>query len=263
MKKIICFLVLIIFSSINSREFWECNYDGSIHCNKDSTCCRSKINPSGYECFPMPEAVCCSNGIGACPINFICENISGTCKSKDQNLLFLSNENDIILESTNPVVKYIDPYSTTFIIVTSFVKNLGIFNDISNNNNCLNNPEFDNELIMFLISLKSLKFDDSFPEEIRKIAQRLIDNKVIYVNESIQCGIFKQNIEKVINRIEEIFKDPKYFEKFSTHSILYLEQIRTLFIEISPLIEEQKWEELGSTLGKLVRLTFLWDFDLN
>jgi len=240
--------------------------DGSIHCNPYDTCCRSKVNPSGYECLSMPEAVCCSIGLGACPKGYTCDNKNGKCLTK--NLEFLSeieeskNENLNILEdSKNPIVKYIDPYSTAYELISSFIEGIGLFDHITDNNKCFTNSEFFNEFINFLSSLKNLKADETLPKELEKIAQRVIDNKQIYLDEFAEFGILKKNVNGVYERINEIIHDPEYFNKFSTHSILYLGQIRDLFEELKPLYEEHKWEELGFATGKFLRFVFLWNFD--
>jgi len=51
--------------------------DGS-RCPDDesSTCCRAK---SGYSCCPLPNAVCCDNGVYCCPAGMSCNLKDGTC----------------------------------------------------------------------------------------------------------------------------------------------------------------------------------------
>jgi hypothetical protein len=280
MKKLLCILTfsISIFATIKTRDYWQCNKDGSIHCTTNHTCCRSKLNPTGYECMPMPEAVCCSSGIGACPKGYICDNKNNSCyqktlsflslnKSSEEEAEGLNNEkkNLIIrnLQSTYPIINNLkdNPYITAFRLISSFIDGIGLFKNIQENNKCLDNTQFFNEVFNLLMSLKNLEFNDSLPKELEKIAQRFIDNKKIYLDELDQCKIFEQNFEDVFTRVNKIISDKDYFEKLSTHSVLYLGKIRDLFEEMKPLYQDKKWEELGFVSGKFVRFVFLWNLD--
>ena len=50
--------------------------DGS-QCPDDNTCC--KLSSGGYGCCPLPNAVCCSDGIHCCPSGYTCDVANGTC----------------------------------------------------------------------------------------------------------------------------------------------------------------------------------------
>ena len=43
--------------------------DGS-YCPDGNTCC--KLSGEGYGCCPLPNAVCCSDGVHCCPNGYTC-----------------------------------------------------------------------------------------------------------------------------------------------------------------------------------------------
>jgi hypothetical protein len=279
------FGVLIIFisilSTINSRDYWKCNEDGSIKCNTSQTCCRSKVNESGFECMPMQEAVCCSSGIGACPKGYACDLLNNSCYFRPVNFLSTSasaptdsntNNQIRILQSTNqnknpnPIVNNLKkkPLRPTMEFINSFIDGIAILQHVQDNSNCLENNDFFSNVLLIIAELNGLKFDETLPKALEKIGQTLIDNKQIYLNELSQCLILKENIENRFIKIYKILNDTEYLSKLSAHSVLYLAQIRESFEEIKTLYKENKenkWEELGLACGKFVRFVFLWSLD--
>ncbi|XP_033095515.1 progranulin-like, partial [Anneissia japonica] len=51
--------------------------DGQSECPDDNTCC--KMTSGQYGCCPMPNAVCCSDGLHCCPSGYTCDTGAGTC----------------------------------------------------------------------------------------------------------------------------------------------------------------------------------------
>jgi len=53
-------------------------HDHETECPDEHTCC---INPSGgYGCCPVPNAVCCGDGVHCCPQGYACDFESGGCR---------------------------------------------------------------------------------------------------------------------------------------------------------------------------------------
>ena len=50
--------------------------DGQSECPSGNTCC--KLSSGGYGCCPLPQAVCCSDGVHCCPNGYSCAE-SGIC----------------------------------------------------------------------------------------------------------------------------------------------------------------------------------------
>ncbi|XP_033106218.1 progranulin-like isoform X1 [Anneissia japonica] len=51
--------------------------DGQSECPDGNTCC--KLSSGQYGCCPMPNAVCCSDGLHCCPSGYTCDTSAGTC----------------------------------------------------------------------------------------------------------------------------------------------------------------------------------------
>ena len=52
--------------------------DGEMYCMDGQTCCLS--DSGGFGCCPVPNAICCSNGVHCCPQGYICDYGSGGCR---------------------------------------------------------------------------------------------------------------------------------------------------------------------------------------
>lgn len=76
---LIIILLTISFSLNTTEEYtrYKCGRT-SITCNKTDTCCRSKEG-SGWKCFPSKDAVCCSDGLSACPKGTKCNLPKKSC----------------------------------------------------------------------------------------------------------------------------------------------------------------------------------------
>ncbi|XP_064648011.1 progranulin-like isoform X2 [Lineus longissimus] len=51
--------------------------DQQSECPDGSTCC--KLSSGEYGCCPLPNAVCCSDGVHCCPNGYTCDSSAGTC----------------------------------------------------------------------------------------------------------------------------------------------------------------------------------------
>ncbi|CAH3195640.1 unnamed protein product, partial [Porites evermanni] len=61
--------------------------DGS-HCPDGNTCC--KLSSGQWGCCPLPEAVCCSDGVHCCPNGYTCDVAEGTCTKGDKTKIPVS-----------------------------------------------------------------------------------------------------------------------------------------------------------------------------
>lgn len=62
--------------------------DHQTQCPDDYTCC---IALGGYLCCPLPEAVCCGDGINCCPSGYICDFDHGGCRRGESLTRFHKN----------------------------------------------------------------------------------------------------------------------------------------------------------------------------
>ena len=77
--KLIFFISFIVYCL--GKEYWECGNDKSLYCSKHNTCCkvRSEVNSFGWACFDTVNGVCCSDGLSACPLGYICNMRDKRC----------------------------------------------------------------------------------------------------------------------------------------------------------------------------------------
>ena len=52
--------------------------DGRSQCPDGTTCCR--LSSGRWGCCPLPDAVCCGDGVHCCPAGYTCDISAGTCK---------------------------------------------------------------------------------------------------------------------------------------------------------------------------------------
>lgn len=79
-KVILAIFAFTCISLIFSKNPWDCDSAGRFKCSPyRQTCCRSAVKSSGWACFDLNDGVCCSDGINACPKNFVCNLRDNRC----------------------------------------------------------------------------------------------------------------------------------------------------------------------------------------
>ena len=61
--------------------------DGQSECPDGNTCC--KLSSGQWGCCPLPNAVCCSDGVHCCPEGYTCDVSAGTCTKGDDVIPFV------------------------------------------------------------------------------------------------------------------------------------------------------------------------------
>ena len=61
--------------------------DGQSQCPSGNTCC--KLSSGQYGCCPLPDAVCCSDGVHCCPEGYTCDPSAGTCTKGSKSIPML------------------------------------------------------------------------------------------------------------------------------------------------------------------------------
>ena len=59
---------------------------GHSQCPTGNTCCR--LSSGQYGCCPLPNAVCCSDGVHCCPNGYTCDVSAGTCSRGSEKITF-------------------------------------------------------------------------------------------------------------------------------------------------------------------------------
>jgi len=252
--------LLLLFTSINSKEYWQCDTAGKVVCAATQTCCRSKVNVSGWECFPTIQGVCCSNGINCCPKGTVCDLSAMTCRPIS-SLSFLTSselatENNLI--GSDPIIEEI-PLVPTGEFLEGFFKGFDLFSQTTDGNTCLTNQDFGNYIADVLNKLRTIKLDENFFKVLEELAADIKNKKDLIVNEMAQCKIFGENVKVILDKIAVKVEDPKYSEKVLGHALMNMSKIKESFEQLKPLYDAHDYQLLGKSAGELIKFVFFWD----
>ncbi len=70
-----------------------------INCSIDTTCC--KLSSGVYGCCPLPDAICCSDGLHCCPNGTKCNDKEGTCDEDNNQLIAISVKSNQLCPDKN------------------------------------------------------------------------------------------------------------------------------------------------------------------
>ncbi len=257
MKKLLCFIGLAAFASIEAKEYWQCDSLGKLNCAQNQTCCRSKTNSSGWECFNSIRAVCCSNGINSCPEGTICDLTNKTCNKK--TLSFLTAEANTeplpsVASSNTPC-----PVISAELFLEGFFGGFDLFAHVSDGNTCLTNKDFVNYIADVLNRLKNVPLDANLPKFVEELAKDFIVHSDLLVSEAVQCKQLGANAKVVLESLRQKVMQADYLKKLSMHLVLHLNQIREMTEKLTPLAQAGEFEMLGRTSGELAKFVFFWD----
>lgn len=252
MKKFLCLIGLTALASIEAKEYWQCDSLGKFSCAQNQTCCRSRVNPSGWECFPTIRGVCCSNGINCCPENTICDLTRKTCAKK--TLTFLT-----VPEPTEPMTVSESPIVPAGLFLDGFFKGFDFFAHVAEGSNCLSNQEFGNYLAEVFNKIKDVKIDASFPKFVEELAKDFLAHKDLILTEALQCKQLGSNTQAVIEKLAARVMQDDYTKKVSAHALLHIIKIKEALDKLQPLMKQGEYEALGQSAGELVKFVFFWD----
>ncbi|KAK7469520.1 hypothetical protein BaRGS_00036466 [Batillaria attramentaria] len=63
---------------------------GESQCPAGSTCC--ELSSGGYGCCPLPQAVCCSDGVHCCPNGYTCDVSTGRCQKGEDIVAWVAKQ---------------------------------------------------------------------------------------------------------------------------------------------------------------------------
>ena len=80
MSRFISIMILVVILTFSaSKESWQCDTENTYRCATTQTCCRNLLYKSQWACFNSVNAVCCSDGLHACPAGYICNMPEKRC----------------------------------------------------------------------------------------------------------------------------------------------------------------------------------------
>ena len=258
MKKLLFLIGLSALVFIEAKEYWQCDSLGKIACATNQTCCRSRVNISGWECFPSIRGVCCSNGINCCPQNTICDLTAKTCVKKTLSFLTLPEPVEA-LTSTAPISINDSPIVPAGLFLDGFFKGFDFFVNVAEGNNCLSNQEFGNYLVDVLNKFKDFKVDATFPKFVEELAKDFVAHRDILLAEVLQCKQLGAKAKVVLDKLAARVMQADYTSKVSTHALLNVVRIKETLDQLQPLLNQGEYELLGKTSGELVKFVFFWN----
>lgn len=259
MKKLLCLIGLTAFASIEAKEYWQCDSLGKVLCAQNQTCCRSKVNSSGWECFPTIKGVCCSNGINCCPDGTICDLTAKTCVKKTLSFLSTPEAAPEMLPSTEPMRLSDSPLVPAGLFLDGFFKGFDLFAHVAEGNTCFSNQEFGNYLADVLNRLKDAKIDANFPKFVEELVKDFVAHKDLVLAEALQCKQLGNNVQDVFEKLSQRVMQADFVQKVSTHALLNIVKIKDELENLQPLAKDGKYELLGQASGELVKFVFFWD----
>jgi hypothetical protein len=259
MKKLLCLIGLTAFASIEAKEPWQCDSLGKMFCAQNQTCCRSRVNASGWECFPTIRGVCCSNGINCCPDGTICDLTAKTCVKKTLSFLTTPETAPEMLPSTEPIRLSESPIVPAGLFLDGFFKGFDLFAHVAEGNTCLSNQEFGNYIADVLNRLKDAKIDANFLKFVEELVKDFVAHKDLVLSEVLQCKQLGANVQAVFEKLSLRVMQADFVKKVSTHALLHVLEIKAALENLQVLAKDAEYELLGKASGELVKFVFFWD----
>ncbi len=265
MKKLLCFIGLAAFASIEAKNYWECDSQGKYRCSPQrETCCRSR-STTGWACFPMIDAVCCSDGINCCPNNTICDLSAKTCRKKQLSFLSIPEETSTeptespaSSTSTSPVLK-LNPIVPAGLFLEGFFEKFDFFVHVADGNTCLSNQDFGNFLADVLNKLQNVPLDANLPKFVEELIKDFIAHSDLLVAEAVQCKQLGASTKDVFNRLRQRVMQADYVRQLSTHLLLNFSKIKEMADKLTPLAQSGEFKLLGRVSGEIAKFVFFWD----
>lgn len=256
MFKKLTILFTVLISAAFSKNFWECDSLGQMKCPTTNTCCRSRTSVYGWACFPLIEAVCCSDGVNVCPSGTICDLTAKTCRKT--TLAFLQLPEIQAANATNPIValKPVDALNFTF----GFYQGVQIFSPVVTNSTCFQQNERIVADVSRLVNVFSSFNVENLAQEIKEILSVLQDLVAIGESELPVCKQLGLDLGNLFVRVYQHVASANYVENLTSHTIFNLGKIREIFEAAVKDAQEQNYFGAGQGFGELVKFAALWDF---
>jgi signal recognition particle subunit SEC65 len=249
MSKLIILLTLLALSSTTlSKNAWECDDNGKLTCDEQSTCCPYDKSVSGYYCFPETEGTCCNNR--ACKNGEQCIENSFCRKTQ----LFLFAENDESRQGYDP--------KDSAALFYGFMDGIAIFNNLPHAGRC-SDKDFEainKEVDEIVDILRTLEFNY---EIVTKIGQ--LKSKVTQLYESFDkivgpCQEYARELESVMKNVVDRVRSVTYLAQLPVHLIMELGNLKSKASNAREAYNQKQYREAGVRFGDLLHLALLWEF---
>lgn len=252
-KLSIIFAVLI--GTAFSKNSWECDSAGQMKCAQDNTCCRSRTSSFGWACFPLVEAVCCSDGVNVCPSGTICDLTAKTCRRN--SLAFLQLPEIQAGNYTEPILALTPVDAVNFTV--GFYEGIEIFNPVLANSTCIQeSTKLVRTVINILDVLSHFNFENPAPQlkEILHLLENTVSiGEVAYPS----CTDMGLQLKDLLTKVYSHVVNPKYLEHLGTHVIFNLSKVKEIYEAALKDTQDQVYFRAGKGFGELVKFVALWD----
>ncbi len=250
----------VLLGSAFTKDFWECDAAGQMKCATTNTCCRSRTSPYGWACYPIADAVCCSDGVNVCPPGTVCDLTDRTCRRN--SLSFLQTQSEIQAEETTYTKKPIlalnpsDAKNFTY----GFYQGIEVFTPLLRNSTCL--PDSD-KILNDVLTLADLiaNFDSAnLRQEILIMTSLVEDMLVVSETQVPACLRLGKDLKDLFRELHTHFMSGEYLEGLASHTLFNIGKIHELYQVAVKDAKELNYFEAGKGFGQLVRFAALWDF---
>ena len=243
-KTIVCLLSII--SIVLAKEYWQCDSYGKNVCPKTQTCCRSRIDKSGWSCFPSVEAVCCSDGLSACPKGTICNLREKKCDTTA--LTFLAEQNATPIDSAAQLSK-------------GFFEGLEIFSNLPHQDDCkLDDQLLIQDIVDVIDLIKNLSLKSELLKTLKEIVVKVEDAYTRIGNLSGTCTEWANEIQNVMNKVLAHVKSKTYLAELPVHIAFNISNIKSKSNDGNSKYAAGDFFGAGRAYGDLLHFALLWNF---
>jgi hypothetical protein len=255
MAKIIFLITLLaLTSTVLNKQYWECDSRGRYVCLTSQTCCQNKVSSTGWACFNLINAVCCSDGISACPNGYICNLRAKTCDRR----AFLFGGEDSQCELFSEGIEPIDSFN----LFKGFMEGLAIFEKLPHADQCTQKDleVIEGEILEIVNILRTIEFNY---EAIVKLTQIFSKFKELYdsFNKVVgPCQEYVQELRAVMKKVIDHVETVTYLTQLPVHIIMELGNLKTAASKATEEFNQGHYMLAGQGFGGLVHNALLWEF---
>jgi len=248
-------LFAILFGAVSSKNFWECGTSG-MKCATNNTCCRSKTGFNGWACFPLVDAVCCSDGINVCPHGTICDLTSKICRKN--SLAFLEvNEKEVIENFSLPSFDLSPKDAINF--SHGLLDGLKIFDSTYKNTTCVIESERLVSDVSRLVNIVKNFTVDDLAKDLKEILSALQDIVDIVDSQVPSCKQVGIDVKNVLVTVYNKMASEEYLETLASHTLFNLGSIKDTFLKAIENLKADNYFASGRGFGEGIKFLILWD----
>jgi hypothetical protein len=259
MSKLIFLITLLaLTSAIISKQYWECDSRGRYVCLTSQTCCQSKISSSGWACFNLTNAVCCNDGMSACPYGYICNLRAKTCDRR----AFLFGEKDSQCELYTEGLEPID----NFKLFKGFMDGIAIFEGKTHHTDKCTEKDLEvvEEVILEIINIiRTVDLKDPILVLVKLTKLFTKFGEFYHSLDKITgpCQEHAQELQVVMRKAIQHVEDPLYLLQLPTHLYEVMGDLKTTALQAAEDYNLGHYQSAGKGYGNLVHDALLWDFE--